>query len=84
MAKTESFRAYDGISGAVEDLKKLLLEDSRYADVVSRVQEVAGDVVKEVAAFADALQESGYATDPQYANKIKGVADTLMRRFGVR
>ena len=31
----------------------------------------------DVRAFADALQRGGYATDPQYANKLVAVANQL-------
>ncbi len=81
--RREAFRAYDSIAESIGDLRDLLLGNARYAAVAEKVSDVAGDVAKEVAAFADALQESGYATDPQYAEKLKNIAASLSSRYGV-
>jgi peptidoglycan hydrolase FlgJ len=67
--KVESFRAYQGIAEAVEDYVALLSGNQRYAQAM--------DVAQDPRAFADALQEAGYATDPAYAEKQK----TLQRQI---
>lgn len=59
---TEKFRAYDSYADAFTDYAKLLRDDKRYADVLTQGDDAYG--------FAQALQNSGYATDPQYAEKL--------------
>ena len=49
------------------------IPDDRYRDVLD-----AADRDR----FADALQQSGYATDPAYAGKIKAVIGSLDRLMG--
>ena len=63
-----SFRAYDDIGSTLDDYTALLANNPRYEGVVGRGNDTA--------AFADALQESGYATDPQYARKLKSVIES--------
>jgi flagellar protein FlgJ len=68
-----SFRAYDDVAATFDDYSELLLSNPRYATVRGH----DGDV----AAFAAALQASGYATDPAYAYKIQNIADSeIMQR----
>ncbi len=80
--RVDAFRKYPDIGSAVRDLVGMLVGSERYQGVIERVQEVAGDSIMEVEAFAHGLQASGYATDPRYAEKIKAVADTLRQKFG--
>ncbi len=82
--RSETFRAYGSVAESIGDLRNLLLGNERYASVAEKVRAAAGDAAQEVAAFADALQESGYATDPQYAEKLKDIAAKLSSRYGVR
>ncbi|MEM9333640.1 MAG: flagellar assembly peptidoglycan hydrolase FlgJ [Pseudomonadota bacterium] len=71
--ETANFRAYPDVSGTFDDYASFLAGNPRYADVVGKGDDVAG--------FAQALQDSGYATDPQYARKIKAIFDgPTMRR----
>jgi len=67
------FRAYDGVRETFDDYADLLTSNPRYSDVRNHGADVAG--------FANALQSSGYATDPKYADKISRVAssDTMTR-----
>ena len=58
---TEKFRAYDSYQSCFEDYAALMAQNPRYERVIS-----AGD--ERLA--AQALQEAGYATDPQYASKL--------------
>lgn len=67
------FRAYGGVGETFDDYAELLSQNQRYSDVRDHGDDVSG--------FADALQSSGYATDPNYAAKISRVAtsDTMTR-----
>jgi len=71
--ETARFRAYRDVGESVADYLNLLADNPRYAAVVDHGDNVAG--------FASALQESGYATDPAYADKISRVAgsETMAR-----
>jgi len=66
-----SFRAYPDVAAAFDDYIGLLRDNPRYADVPGRNE----------AAFGAALQDAGYATDPQYAAKLEAVlrGETLAR-----
>ncbi|HEV8329968.1 MAG TPA: flagellar assembly peptidoglycan hydrolase FlgJ [Steroidobacteraceae bacterium] len=70
--KVERFRAYDSPADSFRDYAALIRDSSRYASARG-----AGDNVE---AFASALQQGGYATDPQYAQKIAAVADEVRAR----
>lgn len=59
---TEKFRAYDSYADAFRDYARLLSGNERYAEVLKQGGNAHG--------FAQALQESGYATDPLYAEKL--------------
>ena len=58
------FRAYDSYEDSFRDYARLITENPRYA----QAEAVAGS--GSAAAYAKALQQAGYATDPQYANKL--------------
>ncbi len=58
------FRAYDSYAEAFDDYVALLSDNPRYAGVIGQ---------QDAAAFAGALQKAGYATDPQYADKLQRV-----------
>ena len=57
-----SFRKYQNFEQSFEDYAKFLISNSRYEEAVN-----ATSAPEE---FVKNLQSSGYATDPQYANKI--------------
>ena len=63
--EVHKFRAYEDLGRGFEDYSRLLADSPRYEAVKN-----TGD---DTDAFADALQSSGYATDPAYADKIKSV-----------
>lgn len=69
------FRAYDGVAESVADYVRVIRDNPRYAGALN----TGGDV----RAFATALQRGGYATDPEYANKIVAVAERLGLATGV-
>ena len=60
-----SFRAYPSLAAGFDDYAELLGSNPRYESVLNRGDDVEG--------YAEALQDSGYATDPAYADKIKSL-----------
>jgi len=74
--QVERFRAYDSIEASFADHARLLSRNARYADAVG-----TGD---DTAAYAQALQRGGYATDPSYARKLTAVAEAIDRLMPVR
>ena len=62
------FRAYDSPAQAFADYAELIGSSPRYAQVRGRGDDVRG--------FARALVSGGYASDPDYAEKIAAVADS--------
>jgi flagellar protein FlgJ len=65
------FRAYDSLAESFQDYVDFLQNNPRYKNALASV----GDPRQ----FAAALQGAGYATDPQYADKIQNVlnGDTM-------
>jgi flagellar protein FlgJ len=66
------FRAYGATSESVKDYVSLLRDNPRYSAALNTGEDVR--------AFANALQRGGYATDPDYANKLVSVAGQLGMR----
>ncbi len=67
--KVERFRAYASPADSFNDYARLIGNNPRYESARG-----SGD---DVASFASALQDGGYATDPNYARKIVAVADEV-------
>jgi flagellar protein FlgJ len=67
--KVDRFRAYSSPADSFNDYARLIGNNPRY--------ESARGAGGDVASFAAALQEGGYATDPNYAQKIVAVADEV-------
>lgn len=67
------FRAYADLAATFDDYVAFIGNNPRYASVPGHADDVDG--------FAVALQSSGYATDPAYADKIRRVfsGDTMQR-----
>ncbi len=63
--RSEKFRAYGSYAEAFADYARMLSTSPRYREVMAAATDAGG--------FADALQKAGYATDPAYAQKLKGV-----------
>jgi flagellar protein FlgJ len=63
--QVESFRAYDSYADSFRDYANLLRGNARYQNVIAQGQDAAG--------FAQGLQQAGYATDPNYAQKLMSV-----------
>jgi len=66
---TARFKAYATPTQSFQDYVALLRDNPRYS--------AALNTGSDVHAFASALQRGGYATDPDYANKIAAVANTV-------
>ncbi|RDL44197.1 flagellar assembly peptidoglycan hydrolase FlgJ [Marinomonas piezotolerans] len=60
-----AFRAYESFEQSFDDYANFLLSGDRYKNALR----VGGDA----ASFAASLQQSGYATDPKYAEKISNI-----------
>jgi flagellar protein FlgJ len=69
VSRVDQFRAYDSSSASFQDYVSLLRGNSRYA--------AALNTGSDTQAFASALQQGGYASDPNYARKIVAVAASL-------
>ncbi|WP_233151625.1 glycoside hydrolase family 73 protein [Pelomonas sp. KK5] len=64
--KSEAFRAYPDAAASFRDLTQLLAGNPRY--------QAALQSGSNAAAYGQALQRGGYATDPAYADKLARVA----------
>lgn len=62
------FRAYQNIEATFDDYAAFIADNPRYDDVQGQGNDAAG--------FAQALQASGYATDPNYADKLNRIMDS--------
>lgn len=67
--QVEKFRAYASYEEAFKDYAAMISSNPRYANVLQQGGSPAG--------MAQALQQSGYATDPKYAEKLVGVMKQL-------
>jgi len=67
--QVEKFRAYGSYAEAFNDYAHLLRDNPRYASVVREGQSAP--------AAAHALQRAGYATDPNYADKLVKVMNRI-------
>jgi len=71
----ERFRAYGSYAEAFKDYANLLTSNPRYAHVLNERADPA--------AFARGLQRAGYATDPNYAEKLMRVITGAVMRSGL-
>lgn len=65
MKEKADFRAYDGYEDSFRDYVDFLKSNPRYRDVLA--------VADQPREFAHRLQQAGYATDPEYGNKIHNI-----------
>jgi flagellar protein FlgJ len=72
---TDNFRAYGSPAQGFADYVQLLTADPRYQSVLA-----AG---ADASRYAQALQDSGYASDPNYAQKIKDIYSGVTLRAAV-
>jgi flagellar protein FlgJ len=66
VSQVDQFRSYDSANSSFKDYVALLRGNSRYS--------AALNTGSDTQAFASALQQGGYATDPNYAHKIAAIA----------
>ncbi|MEW6694054.1 MAG: flagellar assembly peptidoglycan hydrolase FlgJ [Pseudomonadota bacterium] len=67
----QRFRAYDSYAEAFRDYARLITGSPRYQAVLRSLHSPQ--------AFAQQLQQAGYATDPQYAAKLSRVINTALQ-----
>lgn len=67
---TAKFRAYDNFEDSFRDYARLVSTSPRYQGVMQNLGSAQ--------AFASHLQQAGYATDPQYANKLSRAINTTL------
>jgi flagellar protein FlgJ len=70
--KVSAFRAYDSYAESFKDYVQFLRDNPRYADAFRHVRDSEG--------FVESLQAAGYATDPNYAGKIKDILQSEFLR----
>jgi flagellar protein FlgJ len=71
----DRFRAYGSYAEAFKDYANLLASNPRYAAVLNERVDAAQ--------FARGLQQAGYATDPNYADKLTRVINGAIMRAGL-
>ena len=69
--KSSPFRSYQSLTESVKDYVSFLTDNDRYKAALQK----PGDVEH----FVHSLQKAGYATDPQYANKIMATLRTVSK-----
>jgi flagellar protein FlgJ len=76
--RRSTFRAYGSIEESVNDFANLLKNSPRYRDVLAAGGNPGG--------YAAGMGKSGYATDPDYGNKLNQIlgSDTLQWALGAR
>ncbi|MCV2367379.1 flagellar assembly peptidoglycan hydrolase FlgJ [Roseateles oligotrophus] len=67
------FRAYASYEEGFKDYAKLIGSNERYSKVLAQAQSGGAE------GFARGLQKAGYATDPEYAQKLARVINTTVR-----
>ena len=65
------FRRYDTIEDSFNDYVKFIKDSPRYQDALGKIDNAAS--------FLHSLQQAGYATDPNYAQKIIGVLEQVTK-----
>ena len=71
-----NFRAYDSYQQAFDDYTKFISDNPRYQQAVRKAADPKS--------YFSALQHAGYATDPEYANKIMSILNggNIHQAFG--
>lgn len=69
--QVEKFRAYGSYTEAFQDYANLLSDNPRYSGVLGQADSKV---------FAQGMQQAGYATDPNYADKLAGVIGSVRAR----
>jgi flagellar protein FlgJ len=73
-----AFRSYGSVEQSVNDFASLLKSSPRYREAIAAGQDAYG--------YIEGIGKSGYATDPDYANKLKQIleGDTLQGALSPR
>jgi flagellar protein FlgJ len=69
--KVARFRAYNSYEDSFKDYARMINESPRYAQAKLQTGSAT--------AFASGLQKAGYATDPDYANKLSRAINTTLQ-----
>ena len=69
--QTAKFRAYDSYEDSFRDYARLINESPRYAQACQQTASAQ--------AYARGLQRAGYATDPEYANKLSRAINVTLQ-----
>lgn len=72
----QKFRAYGSYAESFADYAKLMKDSPRYQGVVASASSRRSDAA---VGFAQGLQKAGYATAPDYAEKLTRVINTTLR-----
>lgn len=70
VTRVEQFRAYNSYAESFKDFTDLLRSNPRYAKVLRNLNDPIS--------YAQAMGKSGYATDPNYGNKLQSVILNFM------
>jgi flagellar protein FlgJ len=73
VARVEKFRAYDSYAESFKDFVNLLKSNPRYKQVLQSVHDPIS--------YSNAMQKSGYATDPQYGKKLQSTILGFMSKI---
>ncbi len=68
--RIEKFRAYDSYADSFKDFANMMNNNPRYNKVMANLDSVNG--------YAQAMQNAGYATDPNYASKLASVIQKVI------
>ena len=68
--RIEKFRAYDNYADSFKDFGNLIKNNPRYENVIANVDNVSQ--------YALAMKQAGYATDPEYAQKLAGTIQKVI------
>lgn len=76
---TARFRAYDSYEASYRDFARLIGSSPRYADARDQaLQAETPHGAESVQNWTQGLQDAGYATDPQYAEKLSRAINTTL------
>jgi flagellar protein FlgJ len=76
---TAKFRAYDSYAESYRDFARLIGNSPRYADARDQaLQAETPHRAESVQNWTQGLQDAGYATDPQYADKLSRAINTTL------
>lgn len=72
--ETAAFRRYESFAESIEDFVQFIQQNPRYQEALS--------VVQDSEQFIEQLHRAGYATDPNYSQKVLSVFERLQTQVG--